>query len=198
MKMTSKTSGLSPLIRAVLTMHLDHFVRTFDSLNPACRRQSIAALRTAVTDSYVDAFQHAVKAGAEPKVVMRGLGGEVQEFDRRLQDIAPHVELTRCVEANLRRRMPTVEVTARRGRPVETAAAIDGNWLRERRGDMTQTVFARMCGGISVDTLQRAERGDASHQTIRKINRYLKRSPGGQTIEVEKPEKKAPQETART
>jgi DNA-binding transcriptional regulator YiaG len=84
----------------------------------------------------------------------------------------------------------------RGGRPVETAAAIDGKELRELRGDTAQTVFARMCK-ISVDTLQRAECGDASRQTIRKIERYLKRSTC-RTIKFEKPETKEPQETART
>jgi hypothetical protein len=65
------------------------------------------------------------------------------------------------------------------GRPVETAATIDGKKLRELRGDTPQPVFARLCG-ISVDTLRRAERGNASPTTIKKIERYrnLKRSTG--------------------
>jgi DNA-binding transcriptional regulator YiaG len=57
------------------------------------------------------------------------------------------------------------------GRPV---ILVDGEMIKELRGELTQTVFARLCK-ISVDALQCAENdGRSSNKTIRKIVRRLR------------------------
>jgi hypothetical protein len=56
------------------------------------------------------------------------------------------------------------------GRPV---ILVDGERIKELRGESSQTAFARLCK-ISVDALQRAERrGRSSEKTIRRIVRKL-------------------------
>jgi hypothetical protein len=67
------------------------------------------------------------------------------------------------------------------GRPVKQR--LDGETIKAARGERKQTVFAKLCG-ISVDTLQRAERnGGSSESTTRKIAKYLK------TLEKDTPQK---------
>jgi len=74
------------------------------------------------------------------------------------------------------------------GRPV---ILVDGDKIKELRGEQTQTVFARLCK-VSVDALQRAERlGRSSEKTIRKIVRRLQRH--GVKIEVKDLAKNTPQ-----
>jgi DNA-binding transcriptional regulator YiaG len=76
----------------------------------------------------------------------------------------------------------------RKGRPV---ILVDGERIRELRGEFTQAVFARVCN-VSVDAVQRAERsGRSSEKTIRKIVRRLRSR--GQKIEAKDLIKNTPQ-----
>lgn len=58
-----------------------------------------------------------------------------------------------------------------RGRPQELCP-INGEKVTELRGGLTQPNMARRCGKMSVDTLQRAEKGEATDRTIAKLLRF--------------------------
>jgi hypothetical protein len=104
-KTTTRPSGLSPLIRAVLKLVVGDFVPTFESTaDPAIHRRSIAALRTAVADSCMDAFRRDSRAaGADPQAIFRSLVSEARALELDLQDLAPRVELAEYVELRLQR-----------------------------------------------------------------------------------------------
>jgi DNA-binding transcriptional regulator YiaG len=83
---------------------------------------------------------------------------------------------------------PLTKSPARKGRPV---ILVDGERIKELRGEYTQALFARLCK-VSVDALQRAERrGRSSEKTIRKIVGKLQRQ--GRQIEVKNLIKNTPQ-----
>lgn len=76
----------------------------------------------------------------------------------------PHIDL--------RQTLKDIEARYRKtGRPV---IHVDGEKIEELRGVRTQPVFARACR-ISVDALQRAEKGHCSKTTIKKIAAKLMR-----------------------
>ena len=80
------------------------------------------------------------------------------------------------------------ESTRKGGRPV---ILVDGERIKELRGESTQAAFARFCN-ISVDALQLAEgQGRSSNKTIRKIATILRKK--GQNVKAKDLIKNTPQ-----
>jgi hypothetical protein len=111
----------------------------------------------------------------------RSVNLPIEDFGRsNFRDLIEILEpKVRVLDRNRDRGSPTSRLLLKKagmmgGRPPDVNT-IDVEKLRQVRGAMTQKSFARKCGKISVDTLQRAERGDASRETFRKIVAYLKK-----------------------
>jgi len=79
------------------------------------------------------------------------------------------------------------------GRP--SALPIIGEKVTELRGEASQATFARSTK-LSIDVIQRAERGEATERTIRKLSRYAKSK--GSSLTADTLRKNTPQKTAKT
>ncbi|MGA3186690.1 MAG: hypothetical protein ABSF22_06225 [Bryobacteraceae bacterium] len=62
-----------------------------------------------------------------------------------------------------------------RARATSRSHAVYGEKIKTLRGEQSQAAFARICGGISVDTLQRAELSNSA--TLRTLHRILNSRP---------------------
>jgi DNA-binding transcriptional regulator YiaG len=87
----------------------------------------------------------------------------------------------------------TTDHTAKGGRP--PALAIVGEKITELRDETSQATFARLTK-LSIDVVQRAERGEATARTIRKLCKYAKSK--GFSLTPDTLRKNTPQKTAKT
>jgi hypothetical protein len=147
-----------------------------------------------VESMYRQCFQGATPetfrpASADEHQFQADLAALDRDFRKRAAERAlpggmvPGVEAPKVIDGPL-----TKSPGRKSGRPV---ILVDGERIKELRGEYSQAVFARLCR-VSVDAVQRAERhGRSSDKTIRRIVRKLKGQ--GQKIEVKDLMKNPPQ-----
>lgn len=87
----------------------------------------------------------------------------------------------------------TTDPSAKSGRP--RAVAIIGEKVTELRGELSQGTFTRVTK-LSADVIQRAERGEATGRTIRKLCQYAKSK--GFSLTPDTLRKNTPPKTAKT
>jgi hypothetical protein len=127
------------------------------------------------------------RCGFEPDVSLRNLMAAWRSLGFSIEDFgASHpVDLIEVLEAKARV-LERIQARGRRGlseslrrntgifggRPKEPTT-LDGEAIRAARGDKPRATFAHLCG-ISVDTLDRAERGERiAKTTLRKMLKVL-------------------------